>query len=159
MELRLPTIAVPVKLALVGHEAEGAELFVADVPRRGRGHLVDDLAQVLEDPAGFLPARVGGQVRLLGKHAICWISIDFPEEPSEVFTLYDRQHRVEIELIAGERLTGTILSSSPADRPRAIDHLNRAVHFVRLCTPSDHFVINKTQIVSVTELTTESAPP
>jgi hypothetical protein len=166
VELRLPTIAVPVRLALVGHEADSAELFLSDVPRRDRGHLVDDLAQVLDDPAGFLPVRVGGGVRLLGKHAICWISIDvaaprpspdFPEEPSEVFTLYDRQHRVEIELIAGMRLTGTILSSSPADRPRVIDHLNRAVQFVRLWTPENHFVINKTQIIGVTELT-ESAP-
>lgn len=166
VELRLPTIVVPVRLALVGHEASGAELFVPDIPRRGRTHLVDDVAQVLEDPTGFLPVKVGDGVRLLGKHAICWISIgvaapdaspDFPQETSEVFTLYDRQHRVEIELLAGMRLTGTILSSTPADRPRAIDHLNRAVHFVRLWTPENHFVINKTQIVGVTELT--EGPP
>ena len=160
--MRLPTIAVPVRLALVGHEASSAELFVADVQRRGRGHLVDDLAQVLDDPAGFVPVRVGEEVRLLGKHAICWISVDvaeptLPEETEEVFTLYDRQHRVEIELIAGMRLTGTFLSSLPADRPRVIDHLNRAVHFVRLWTPENHFVINKTQIASVTEIA-EGAP-
>lgn len=152
MELRLPTIAVPVRLALVGHEADGAELFVADVPRQGHTQLVDDVVQVLDDPSGFVPVRVGGAVRLLGKHAIAWISI-VSEEPSEVITLYDRQHRVEIELIGGKRLTGSILSSMPPARSRVIDHLNTAVHFVRLWTPESHVAINKTQIIGVTELT------
>jgi len=151
VELRLPTIAVPVRLALVGHAENGAELFVADVSREGYPQLVDDVVQVLEDSSGFLPIRVGGTVRLLGKHAIAWVAI-LSEEPSEVTMLYDRQHRVEIELIAGTRLTGSILSSMPAARPRVIDHLNSAVHFVRLWTPESHFVINKTQIVGVTEL-------
>ncbi len=157
-ELKLPTIAVPVRLALVGHEAEGAELFVPDVARRGRSQLIDDVVLALDEPAAFLPVRVGGTVRLLGKHAICWVSIEFPEEPADAFTLYDRQHRVEVEISEGKRLSGTILSSSPADRPRAIDHLNRAVHFVRLWTPEHHFVINKNQIVGVTELG-EATPP
>lgn len=152
MELRLPTIAVPVRLALVGHDEDGAELFVADGPRHDPSQLIDDVVHVLEEPSGFLPVRIGGAVRLLGKHAISWISIR-SEEPSEVFTLYDRQHRVEIELFVGKRLTGSILSSMPAARPRVIDHLNTAVHFVRLWTPEGQFVINKTQIVGVTELT------
>ena len=67
-------------------------------------------------------------------------------------TLYDRQHRVEIELVAGTRLLGTLLDSSPADRPRVIDHLNGAASFVRLWTPHEHILINKAQIVCVTEL-------
>ena len=67
-------------------------------------------------------------------------------------TLYDRQHRVQVALIEGEALTGMLLDSSPADRPRVIDHLNRSGAFVRLWTSDEHFLINKTQILQVTEL-------
>ena len=34
MELKLPTLAVPVRLALAGHDAATAELFIPDVRRR-----------------------------------------------------------------------------------------------------------------------------
>lgn len=162
-ELRLPTVVVPVRLALVGTLPAAAELFVADVPRRGRGQLLDDLAALLEAEAGFFPVRWSHRVRLLGKHAVAWIAIprrgaderpstDFSPEPSEELTLYDREHRVEIELLGGTKLIGTMLDSLPADRTRVIDHLNRAGRFLRLWTPDEHYLINATQVVAVTEL-------
>jgi hypothetical protein len=161
-ELRLPTIAVPVRLAIVGHDVTGAELFVADVTRRGRGELIDDLADALDDATSFVPVRVGGVVRLFAKQAIAWVAIarrdpdfrpstDFPEEPSEVIMLYDRKHRVELELAHGARIHGTLLDSSPADRPRVIDHLNRSGRFVRVWTQTDHMLINHHQIIAVAE--------
>lgn len=162
-ELRLPTIAIPVRLAIVDHDVAEAELFVADVTRRGRGELIDDLAELLDDASAYVPVRIAGAVQLLGKHAIAWVAVarrdplrtpstDFPEEPSEVITLYDRQHRVELELTRGRRLHGTLLDSSPADRPRVIDHLNRSGRFVRLWTQDDHMLINHHQIVAVAEV-------
>lgn len=169
-ELRMPTIAVPVRLAVVGHEPQPGELFVADTPRRGRSQLADDLATLLADPATlFVPARwEGPRVRLLGLHAVAWIALhrrapqpaeprstEFPEEISDVFTLYDRQHRVEVELAHGAAVSGLLLDSAPADRPRVGDHLNRAGRFLRLYTLDEHLLINTAQIVSVTELPTE----
>jgi len=160
-ELKLPTIAVSVRLAVVGAEPAAAEVFVADVPRLGRSQLLDDLATMLEGDAGFLPVRNAGIVRLLGKHAMVWIAVkraqprpveDWPEEPSEVITLYDREYHVEVALTTGTRLMGQLLDSSPADRPRAIDHLNRVGRFVRLWTQDEHFLINKAHIVHVTEV-------
>ena len=71
--------------------------------------------------------------------------------PSDVITLYDRQFRVEIQLVGGQRLAGSLFDSSPADRPRVIDHLNRARRFVRLWTPTDQTLINTQHIVSVRE--------
>jgi hypothetical protein len=162
-ELRLPTLAVPVRLALAGREPGGAELFVADVARRGRSHLFDDISALLDAGTGFVPMRVGGRVRLLAKHAIAWIAVrlhgageappaELPEELADAFTLYDRQHRVEIELAGGPGVTGLLLDSAPANRPRVVDHLNRPGAFLRVWTPDEHVLVNKHQIVSVTEL-------
>jgi hypothetical protein len=163
-ELRVPTRAVAVRLALVGGVPAPAELFVADVPRRGRSHLLDDLATVVAAPAQFLPVRSSSRVRLLGKHAISWIAIprrrdpderpstDFSPEPSEELTLYDHEHIVELELVHGTKLIGTLLDSAPADRTRVIDHLNRAGAFLRLWTADEHYLVNTLQIVAVTEL-------
>jgi hypothetical protein len=161
-ELRLPTIVVAVRLALVGSLPSPAELFLADLPRRGRSHLLDDLAELLGAEAAFVPVRWSSRVRLLAKHAVAWIAVsrrgpvdpstDFSPEPSEELTLYDREHRVEIELVHGTKLIGTMLDSLPADRTRVMDHLNRAGRFLRLWTPDEHYLINTAQVVCVTEL-------
>lgn len=163
IELRLPTKVVAVRLALVGGQPTAAEMFVAEAARRGHGHLLDDLAAQLDAETSFIPVRWSNRVRLLGKHAIAWVAVrrDEPDhQPSteapaldpEELTLYDREHRVEIELVHGTKLIGTLLDSSPVDRTRVIDHLNRAGRFVRLWATSEHFLINTTQIVVVTEL-------
>jgi hypothetical protein len=162
----MPTKVVPARLALVGADPFAAELFIADVRRRGRSHLLDDIAAQLGGEATFVPVRWSNQVRLLTKHAIVWVAIrrrdpdempsrSFDDEPSEL-TLYDREHRVEIALAGGRTLLGTLLDSSPADRPRLTDHLNRAGRFVRLWTSDEHFLINATQVVTVTELGEEA---
>jgi hypothetical protein len=160
-ELRLPITAVAVRLALVGGAPAAAEMFVASGARRSPGQLLDDLAAQLAGGARFLPVRWSQRVRLLGTHAIAWVAVALPTdepvagdpaEPDEELTLYDREHRVEIELAHGTKLIGTMLDSSPADRPRVIDHLNQAGPFLRLWTTDEHYLINTTQVVAVTEL-------
>jgi hypothetical protein len=161
-ELRIPTKVVAVRLALVGGLPIHADMFVADVHRRGRSHLLDDLAAQLCSSTTFIPVRWSNRVRLLGKHAIAWIavrrrstdeipSVDFSDEPSEL-TLYDREHSVELQLSHGTKLIGTMLDSSPADRPRVVDHLNHAGRFIRLWTSDEHYFVNALQVVAVTEL-------
>ncbi|HEY1554983.1 MAG TPA: hypothetical protein VGF94_09145 [Kofleriaceae bacterium] len=158
-ELVVPTVAVPVRLAVRAREPIAAELFVADVPRTGRAQLLDDLAALLESDAHFLPVRVDARVRLYAKDAIAWIAIrrrddprgDFDDEPSEVIVLYDRQHRVAIELQSGGSLVGVLFDSAPSDRPRAFDHLNRAGRFVRLWTAHEHVLVQRDEIVHVSE--------
>ncbi len=161
-ELRLPTVAVPVRLALVGRDAVAAELFVADVARPGRSQLHDDLAAILDEAASFMPVRCGERVRLYAKSSIAWVCVvrhdgedsaeaEFVDIPSEVITLYDRQHHVVVELASGGSLSGSLFDSSPSDRPRVVDHLNGAGRFLRLWTPDDHYLINKDQILHVSE--------
>ena len=161
-ELRVPTTVIAVRLVLGGAMPVPAEMFIADVPRRGRSQLFDDLTAQLDSDAAFVPVRWSGRVRLLAKQAIAWIavrrhatgeipSLDFSDEPSEL-TLYDREHRVEIEIVHGTKLIGTMLDSSPADRPRLIDHLNRSGRFLRLWTSDEHYLVNTAHVIAVTEL-------
>ncbi len=69
-----------------------------------------------------------------------------------MFTLYEHEHKVEVELLGGMRLEGALMDSSPSNRSRAVDHLNRAGRFVRLWAAEEHYLINKGQIIQVGEL-------
>src|SRR5262249_53557332 len=126
-----------------------ADLFVTDLPRE-RSELLDAVAVSLDGDAAFVPVRAESGVRLLAKRALRWIVIR-RDEPEGEITLFDRQHHVTIELAGGGSLSGMLFDSSPADRPRVIDHLNAARRFVRLWTPDEHYLINRDQIVQVAE--------
>ena len=158
-ELRLPTFPVAVRLAVVGHEPTGAELFLTD-ETHGRSAMIDRLGDLLDRPTAFVPVKGPQSVRLLAKRAIAWLALareevspesEFEDVPSEVMTLYDRQHHVLVELTTGTKLEGMLFDSAPADRPRVIDHLNAAGTFVRLWTSDEHYLINKDHILHVTE--------
>jgi hypothetical protein len=160
-ELRLPTTAVPVTVQLVGGTKVEAELFVGEAARTGHSQLLDDVATMLDESAGFLPVRVARDVALFSKKAILYVAIarhdeadadheEFEDVPSEVLTLYDRQHHVNVELGVCT-LTGMLFDSSPSDRTRVIDHLNRGGRFLRLWTEGTHYLINKDQIIRVSE--------
>lgn len=144
----MPTIAVPVRLAMVTGATSAAELFVADTARERGSHL-EALAEQLDDVNLFVPVRVGDRVQLVAKHALRWVAVP----NAETITLHDHQHHVSVELAAGSQLEGTLLDSQPQDRPRAIDHLNASGRFVRLWTSDEHYLINKLQILQVVELT------
>jgi len=155
-ELRIPTVSVAVHLAVGPHEPwyERGELFVADDTKHAHAQLVEAVAAMLEEPARFVPFRTGGNVRLVAKAAIVYIAIPGPttDDAEADLVLYDRQHRVEILLNQTTRFEGLLLDNSPADHPRAIDHLNSSAHFVRLWTAKEHVLIAKSQIATVTEL-------
>ena len=158
-ELRLPTFPVAVRLAVVGHEPTGVELFLTE-ETHGRSEMIDRLGELLDQPTAFVPVKGPRAVRLLAKRAIAWLALlreepspesEFDDVPSEVMTLYDRQHHVLVELTTGAKLQGMLFDSAPADRPRVIDHLNAAGTFVRLWTSDEHYLINKDHILHVTE--------
>ncbi len=174
-ELRLPTLAVVVDLARTSAAPVRVELFVADVPRRGRTELVGDVAAMLDAEPAFVPVRelevaAGPQVVALNKHSILWIEMSLrdvgggprsdavpeevdPYEPSEILQLFDHRHDLRVELDTGTVVEGHVLYSSPADRPRLTDHLNAPVRFLRLWTADALRLVNKQHIVRVLELT------
>ena len=159
-------MVVTVRLALVGASPSAVEMFVPDVPRRGRAQLLDDLAAQLDGEARFVPVRTTSRVRLVAKHAIAWIAVERretgggdpeepPAEPEEIpgeLTLFDHQHFVEVELAQGTKLIGTLLDSAPANHARVGDHLNHSGRWLRLWTTDQHYLINVQQVVAVTEL-------
>jgi hypothetical protein len=154
-------MVITVRLAIAGSTPSAVEMFVPDVPRRGRSQLLDDLAAQLDGTARFVPVRTTSRVRLVGKHAIAWIAIDrrdadeAPAEPAEIpedLTLFDHQHFVEVELSHGAKLIGTLLDSAPADSSRVGDHLIQSGRWLRLWTTDQHYLINVQQVVCVTEL-------
>jgi hypothetical protein len=78
-----------------------------------------------------------------------------PAEPAEIpeeLTLFDHQHFVEVELVHGTKLIGTLLDSAPAEQARVGDHLNQLGRWLRLWTTDQHYLINVQQVVAVTEL-------
>jgi hypothetical protein len=173
-ELRLPTLAVAVDLARAGVSPERVELFVSDVPRRGRSQLATEIAALLEAEPPFVPVRQvdagGASVAALHKHAILWVAVSLREvgggpptdsvpeevdafEPSEIIMLFDHRHDVRVELDTGAALEGHVLYSSPADRPRLTDHLNAPVRFLRVWTRDALHLVNKQHVVRVHELT------
>ncbi len=125
-------------MAVIGvRELLAAEVFVSDTPRSGRTALIDDVVALFENDSEFVPMRSPeGVVRLYGKSALACIAMRrrmtsvaaTNEEHSEVFTLYDREHKVEVELVGGLRLEGVLMDSSPSTRSRAVDHLNRQIN-------------------------------
>ncbi|MBV8762877.1 MAG: hypothetical protein JO257_36670 [Deltaproteobacteria bacterium] len=158
-ELRLPTYTVTVRLAVVGHEPTGVELFLTE-DTHGRSDTIDKLGELLDEPTRFVPVKGPRAVRLLAKRSIAWLAVqreelsadhEFDDVPSEVMTLYDRQHHVFVELTTGTKLEGMLFDSAPSDRPRVIDHLNGLGNFVRLWTSDEHYLINKEHILHVTE--------
>lgn len=144
----MPTLAVPVTLAMVGQDTAQGELFVPDVPRGDHAELVEAIAATLDSADHFVPARIAARVQLLAKRNLSWVAVPLADD---AVVLHDRQHRVTVQLLVGGRLAGTILHDDPDDRPRVIDHLNAPTRFVRLWTASEHYLINKAQILQVTE--------
>ena len=159
-ELRLPTLSVPVDLARAGRAPERVELFLTGAPGRGRAAIAGAVAGLLVADPAVLPVREpdapgGPRVALVGKRAILWVAVPLAglgDDSEDGLTLFDHDHGVRVELDVGDELAGHVFCSSPADRPRLIDHLNLPVHFLRVWTPDALFLINQAHVVRVVEV-------
>jgi hypothetical protein len=172
-ELRVPTRAVLVELALVGQPPAAAELFLGGTPPTSRSQLAAEVAAILEDGTGFLPVATSGVVSLCNKATVVWVALrggsaasgtvgggggseGVPEpvesaEPSEVVTLYDHRHEVRVELAGGGAIDGHVLYTSPEGRNRVVDFLNRSARYLWLWEGTTLYLINKQHVVRVLE--------
>lgn len=155
-EWRMLKLAIGVELKRAGRDPERAELFIDNVA--GASAIAGEVAALLESDTQFVPVREpdapgGSQVALVGKRAIAWVAVPLVRtDDDDTLALFDHQHEVRVELDITEPIFGRVLYSSPADRPRLIDHLNLGVHFVRVWTTEVLYLINKQHIVRVVEL-------
>jgi hypothetical protein len=169
--LKVPTRPIAVRLALLGQEPEPAELFFGGKIPDSRSQLAQEVAEMLENGAAFVPMATGGSVSLCNKSAIAWVALatvgagsagfgggvdGVPEpmenaEPSEVVTLYDHRHEVHVEFASNAALEGHVLYSSPEGRDRVIDHLNRPTRYLWLWQGTTLYLINKQHVVRVIE--------
>lgn len=148
--LRIPTKELTVELAAQGGERSTVALYLAEHEQ----HLID----LLEADQPFLPVYAAGRGwSILNKHRLLWASIALVdgrvpiEEADGEAPFYDCKADVRVEMIEGESLSGEILYSPPPGQGRVTDHLNRPVHFFRLWTAGQLYIVNKHHVLRLIE--------
>lgn len=156
-------IAQPVRVALEGEPASEAALFVPDVPRSARAQLLEDVADVLEEERDFLPVLFGGRHALVNRASIAYVAVarrppGADDEVSDVHALFDHRCPVTIRLHGGTSLRGTLLFSSPADRARLVDFMNRGPRFIQVWTGDELILVQRSAIRTLIESVGEGGP-
>ncbi|MCB9555299.1 MAG: hypothetical protein H6707_04295 [Deltaproteobacteria bacterium] len=114
----------------------------------------DVLIETLETAGQFMPAR-DPETRdflLLGTDQIRWLAISSAGMPlDDPDLLFDINSPVRLELCGGTNAAGSFLYSAPAAHARLLDHLNDRATWVVLHAGERLMIINKRQIVRVSE--------
>lgn len=148
--LRLEVGSLGVDLRTLDGHHEQISVFVS-VPA-GMTSLAAALAAQLEDRSlEFLPCRVGGRTSLLriGWIASLEIAAELPDWRSleEVGAI---AHRVDVDLVNGDRVSGTLMVEGSEEARRVSDYLNRrAGRFVLVRTESAATYVNRHAIARV----------
>jgi hypothetical protein len=131
--LTVPKRTAEVRI-LLNDGSDGAfALFLADRASRRDGQ--EEIADLLEAEAGFLPARdlSTGQIAFLRRDAIALVEVDATTGGDDPFSLAPtEQHEVEVRLRGGRAVRGFVAYVLPPDRARVLDHLNERGAFLAL---------------------------
>jgi len=157
-DLRIPKIAVTVELNLDGKEVRQLEVFVAE--HLAHSYRRQHVADLLASSEQFHPARdpADKSWALFNKAVAVWFRVpltdgNLPVEESEVAQeLFDKQHRVVVEMTTGERLEGELLYSLPRERSRPVDYLNDCGRFFRLWTTTHLYLVNTGYVIRLSEV-------
>lgn len=124
--------------------------------RSDRHHGRERVKDVLNGESPMFPAFSldDGRWVLINKAFIELVELDEPDlaEPGETDLTEHRE--VEVTLASGVELRGTILVSTPPDRARTLDFLNRGERFFYLETERGSLVIGLAHVLSAGD-----APP
>jgi hypothetical protein len=130
------------------------ELFLRPIDADGRG---ERLLDVLAGRA-FVPMRTGAEaVVFLAPRHLAWVRLDLlaaldeldPEAEDDVSSAVAR---VLVELAHGASIEGTLRYALPAMTRRLGDYLERAPAFFPLQTPDWIYLVNASQVASITPL-------
>jgi hypothetical protein len=149
IDFALDVRRIPVQLPAGPEGPAEAFLFLPPTdPRGARG-----LLGRLNDADGFVPASVGGTIRLLAKASLAMFACLAPlDELSDFEELQARPHDLRVRLRGGAEVSGTVRALLPSDRLRLLDFLNEKERFFALATESATVVVNKDWIESVEPL-------
>lgn len=156
-EVQVDTL--PVRIVWHDGRSEEVELYLHRDSRHHAGPEV--LLERLNDPeASFLPVRAGGGVQLLHLRWIAYLERrgEAPEAMENEEVGAPRFH-VELELAAGEVLTGDLSEILPEAQRRVSDLLNRDDRrFLLLLSGGSTLYVQRNAVVRARELAAGAAP-
>jgi len=150
-ELRVPKRRAQVEVLLPGGAARQVTVFLAEFASRHTGpERLSDLLNAADD---FVPAVdvLTDSMTFLNRHGIAAARVAREWELGEDLSGGD-QHDVEITLIDGTILRGTVAFTMPPERSRLLDYLNDTQPFVRLAEKEKVALVNKRHIARVAKV-------
>jgi hypothetical protein len=150
-ELQVPKRRAQVEVLLPGGGARQVTVFLAEFASAHSGP--ERLSDLLNGTSDFVPAidAATGAVSFLGRDCIAAARVERAMDPD--FDLDGAsEHEVEITLVDGTVLRGTLAFVMPPGRARLLDFLNHAQPFVRLAEKEKMALVNKRHIARVAPL-------
>jgi hypothetical protein len=150
-ELKVPKRRVQVEVLLPGGGMRQVTVFLSDFASHHGGP--ERLSDLLNGPDEFVPALDAqtDTMTFLGRGSIAAARVA-PEWEIDPALAGSEEHEVEITLVEGMQLRGTLRYALPPGRTRLLDHLNDAQSFVRLEERDNIALINKRHIARVVAL-------
>ncbi len=151
-ELKVPKRRVQVEVLLAGGGARQVTVFLAGFASSHAGR--ERLSDLLNAAEGeFVPAidADSDELMFLNRRSVAVAHVLREWESDEELT-GGSEHEVEIDLIDGTHLLGTVRYVMPPERSRLNDYLNDAQPFVRLERGDKVTLVNKQHIARVAKL-------
>ncbi|MFN2545954.1 MAG: hypothetical protein ABR567_00825 [Myxococcales bacterium] len=150
-ELKVPKRRAQVEVLLPGGAARQVTVFLSEFASRHNGpERLSDLFNASED---FVPALdvLSETMTFLNRHGIAAARVAREWELGEEAPAGE-QHEVEIALVDGTTLRGTVTVVLPPGRTRLLDFLNDAQPFLRLDEKERVALVNKRHIARVAKV-------
>lgn len=147
-ELKVPKRRAQVEVLLPGGAARQVTVFLAEyAPRHSGPERLSDLLNAHDD---FVPALdvATDTMTFLNRHTIAAARVAREMELADE----GDAHEVEITLVDGTTLRGSVTFLMPPDRSRLLDYLNDAPPFVRLAETERVSLVNKRHIARVAKV-------
>lgn len=150
-DLRVPKRRAQVEVLMPGGAARQVTVFLSEfAPRHNGPERLSDLLNASED---FVPALdvSTDTIVFLNRHGIAAARVAHEWELGEE-AASGEQHEVEITLVDGTALRGTVTVILPPEHARLLDFLNDAQPFVRLAERDKVALVNKRHIARVAKV-------
>jgi len=150
-DLRVPKRRAQVEVLLPDGSAREVTVFLAEfAPRHSGPERLSDLLNAADD---FVPALdvAADAMTFLNRHGIAAARVGREWELAEEAPSGEK-HEVEITLVGGTTLRGTVTVVLPPGRTRLLDFLNDAQPFLRLAESEKIALVNKRHIARVAKV-------